>query len=404
MRRMGWPLAVAAVVFVVAFLSYLRAVPTTEFHRDEARWIHRAAFLRELRDPRSSYWSDRELMWGQPPLGSYVTGLGLVLQGRDTETNAFYDFHHDLAWNEARGAVPDPADLTAARRTNALIGALIAASAALIAGMITHPLGGLVAGVFLAAHPLAIYLGSLAGSDALVTLCVAWAALAAMALAAKPTWGRAILLGVLCGLGGSAKLSPLLLALGLSFYGILLLIWAKWGRGEPRDRAVGVRLVPLPVVAFAVFVASAPYLWPHPIARTMTLFQFRAKEMANQGTIWADLRVDGPVDAVGRIVYWLGDDSTVLGRVNPLIGGADLLFAAIGAVVLLGLVVRRGVGSPTALAAVVVLGQVVLVVAGYRADFARYLLPVVLAEAVMIGVLAGAAAQALVRRIGGEAR
>lgn len=397
MQRRGWLLAMATVVFALALVSYLRAVPTTEFHRDEARWIHRAAFLRELRDPLSAYWSDRELMWGQPPLGSYLMGLGLVLQGQDTETNAFYDFHHNEAWNKARGAMPSEDDLRAARRTNAVVGALIAASAAVIAGVLTHPLGGLLAGIFLAAHPLAIYLGSLAGSDPLVTLCVALAALAAMALAAAPTWPRSILLGVLCGLGGSAKLSPLLLGIGLSIYGLAMMLWSRRGVGTESERQLGVRLLPVPVIAVAAFVVSAPYLWPDPIGRTLTLFRFRAKEMANQGIIWEDLKVTNPLEAVQRIAFWLGSENTVLGRIVPALGGVDLILAMVGSVLFVVLAVRRGSGSPAALALVVLGGQVLLVIAGYRADFARYLLPVVLWEAVAIGIGVGLAADRMLR-------
>ena len=44
-----WDALCAGLVFVVALWVNLSAVPTTEFHRDEARWVHRARFLGELR-------------------------------------------------------------------------------------------------------------------------------------------------------------------------------------------------------------------------------------------------------------------------------------------------------------------------------------------------------------------
>jgi 4-amino-4-deoxy-L-arabinose transferase-like glycosyltransferase len=397
--------ALALAVFLIALAVNLAAIPTTEFHRDEARWIHRARFVAELRDPLGAYWADRELMWGQPPLGSYLMGVGLLAQGRDTTTNELYNFHFSEPWNRRHGAMPDERDLLAARRTNAVVGALVAAGAFLIARRLAGRAAGVAAAAAIVPHPLAIYLGSLAGSDALLTLTIAAAALLAMRLAAAPGWPTAVALGVACGLGASTKLSPLLIAAPLAGLGGLLLLWARsrWAAGEGREHAaaLGWRLLPVPAVAFATFVASYPYLWPDPIGRTLVLFRFRAKEMANQGAIWSELDVAGPVDALGRIGNWLGDVQSVsgnlLGWAAGLVGldwhpvGIDLVLGLVGALLLAAASLRDGLASPAALAAAVLGGQVALVVLGMRADFARYLYPVVLAQAVCIGVAAGAA-------------
>ncbi len=397
-----WDALCAGLVFVVALWVNLHGVATTEFHRDEARWIHRARFLGELRQPTSSYWQDSELMWGQPPLGSYVTGLGLVLQGRDLRTNGYYDFHFSQGWNQRHGNMPDELDLAAARQTNSLIGALIAASVYLIASGLLNPVAGLAAAALLIPHPLSIYLSSLAGSDALVTLLVAWAALVAMALAQRPTWARAIVLGVLLGLGGSAKLSPLLLAAPLAGAGLVLLLhgWRGSGPAAAHDAALGWRLLPQPVLALATFIVSYPFLWPNPIGRTVTLFEYRALEMHNQGEIWRELKVTGPVDAMGRIGHWLGEVDSVTGQgidvVAKLFGaswkppGLDLVLAVIGAELLLILAVQRGLGSRWAMAGLILGGQVALVVLGMRADFSRYLLPVLVATSVCGGLVCGA--------------
>ena len=127
-----WDALLAGLVFLVALWVNLSAVATTEFHRDEARWVHRARFLEELRNPTGEFWQESELMIGQPPLGSYLMGLGLTLQGRDLDTNGYYDFHFGPDWNRRHGTMPDEADLAAARRTNSVVGALIAASVYLI--------------------------------------------------------------------------------------------------------------------------------------------------------------------------------------------------------------------------------------------------------------------------------
>jgi hypothetical protein len=394
---------IALLVFLAGLAVNLHAVPTTEFHRDEARWIHRARFIPELRHPTSDYWSDRELMWGQPPLGSYLMGLGLLAQGRDTQTNAFYNFHFDETWNRLHGAMPDERDLLAARRTNAVVGALIAASIYLIAAGILNRAAGIVAALMYIPHSLAMYLGSLAGSDALLGLLVAWAALAAMLLAARPTWAGAVLLGVIAGLGASTKLSPIFITIPLAALGAFLIVQALMRNREdgPARAGLGWKLLATPPIAFATFVLSYPYLWPDPVGRTLSLLQFRQREMFNQGRIWPDLDVTGPIHAVERIAWWLSVDNSVTGNaVEGLAGllgvqanviGIDVLLALGGAVALAFIVRRRGLASPAALAAVVLGAQVAIVVAGMRADFARYLMPVLVAQAVCIGILGGVA-------------
>src|SRR5215213_3700606 len=397
-----WDPLLAGLVFLVALWVNLSAVATTEFHRDEARWVHRANFLEELRNPTGEFWRESELMMGQPPLGSYLMGLGLILQGRDIDTNGFYDFHFGPDWNRRHGTMPDEADLAAARRTNSVVGALIAASVYLIARGLSNAVAGIAAAALLIPHPLSIYLSSLAGSDALVTLFVVLATLMTMALANRPTWPRAILLGVLLGLGGSAKLSPLALAMVLAAAGTVLLIygWRGSSWSARHDGRLGWRLLVQPPLAAATFIASFPFLWPDPIHRTRELFEFRAIEMYNQGVLWSELYVDGPVDALGRIGNWLGDIDSVTGQLIELMARPfgvswkpmefDLVLAIIGALILLVLAVQRGLGSRWAMAALVLGGQVALIVVGMRADFSRYLLPVLTATAVCGGLVAGA--------------
>lgn len=397
-----WDALLAGLVFLVALWVNLSAVPMTEFHRDEARWLHRARFLEELRNPTGEFWRESELMIGQPPLGSYLMGLGLTLQGRDLDTNAFYNFHFGPDWNWRHGTMPDEGDLAAGRQTNSVVGALIAVSVYLIARGLSNAVAGIAAAALLVPHPLSIYLSSLAGSDALVSLLVVLATLVAMALANRPTWPRAIWLGVLLGLGGSAKLSPLALAIVLAMAGTILVVYGWRGTGQAawHDGRLGWRLLVQPPLAAATFVASFPYLWSDPIGRTRELLEFRGIEMYNQGVLWSELKVDGPVDAFGRIGKWLGDIDSVTGQLVEVIAGVfgvswkpmgfDLVLAIIGALILLVLAIQRGLGSRWAMAALMLGGQVALIAFGMRADYSRYLLPVLTATAVCGGLVAGA--------------
>ena len=405
--------AIAAALFLIAFWQNLSDVPRTPFHPDETRWLNRAHYLRDVLDPFGPTWDDGYLSRGQPPLGSYLMGIGLLLQGRDLETNGVWDFSQDEAWNVARGNMSDPADLEAGRRINAVVGAVTVVALYLLVARLTNRIGATVAALFLAIHPLMIALSSQALSDALTAFLVVLAALAAAALADRPTWRRAVLLGVLLGLGGATKLSPLLVTMPLAGLGFVLIVVnrCRGGRGRrgdsslsPSPRSTPVaslawKLLALPLIAFAAFVLVNPYLWPDPIGRTRNLFAFRVEEMADQGRRWPEVAVENPVDALGRVGETLSEEYSVSGRVAARLArglgrewrpaGIDLPFAIVGGEILLALAIWRGPGSRWALVGVVLGAQAALVVAGMRSDYARYHLPVLMAAAACVGVLAG---------------
>jgi hypothetical protein len=312
-------------------------------------------------------------------------GVGLLAQGRDTTTNGLWNFSKGELWNQWQGRMPTREDLIAARRTDSVVGALIAVVAFCIGRRLSNRLAGVAAALLLIPHPLSLYLSSLAGSDAILTLLVGLAALVAIALADRPAWSRAVLLGVLLGLGGATKLSPLLLALPLAGLGLVLLV-IRW-RGEPRpdDRQwrLGWMLLSQPATAAAAFVAAYPYLWADPVGRTWGLFQFRAQEMQGQGEIWKYLAVESRVDALGRVGFWLAEFHSTTGWLATTVAA---WFGQVWHEILLVLVVRHGLGSRYALAAAILGGQVALIVLGMRADFERYLYPVLLASAVCGGL------------------
>src|SRR5690606_18180709 len=149
-----------------------------------------------------------------------------------------------------------------------------------------------------AVHPFSAYIGSLATSDALFGLLIALAGLAALRLAERPSWPRAIALGVLLGLGGATKLSPLLLAVPVALLGLLLLVLAK---REGHRSPLGWHLASVPITSMLTFVAVYPYLWPDPIGRTLNLFTFRVEEMAAQSSNWPVMAVPTRAAALARI-------------------------------------------------------------------------------------------------------
>jgi Dolichyl-phosphate-mannose-protein mannosyltransferase len=407
----------ALLVFAVSLWQNLAAVSESQFHPDESRWLNRAYFLRELFHPTSALWEDRYLTRGQPPMGSYVTGLGLLLQGRGLDQNGPWNFHYGnevtVTWNLVKGNMPTPDDLVAARRTNAVVGALTCLVLFLIVTALSHWVGGAIAALFLAFHPLQIYLASLGVSDAVFTLFLALATLAIILLAARPTWPRAVALGVILGFGASTKLSPIFVAVALAALGAVILadgllrrlplvgrLWARWSRvAGGSSHRLGWMLISLPAIAFATFVASYPYLWPDPIGRTRLLLDFRRNEMENQARIWPSTAVDSHVDALRRTWLNLERNYSASERLFASAGralghdwagkGVDVPLALAGLAIFAWLALRAGFPSRQVLALALLAAQSAAILGNMRVDFNRYYLPIVFVCAVGVGMLAG---------------
>ncbi|MFM9106289.1 MAG: glycosyltransferase family 39 protein [Chloroflexota bacterium] len=402
-------LAIVAVAFVLA----LARGPHTGFNPDESRWISRAHYLSALGDPFGPVWQDSYRTRGQPPVGSYVTGLGLVLQGRDLDTNSPWNFtwHGDAGWqkNIARGNMPDPDDLAAARRFSAMLIALSAGCVWAIGRHVTTAAGAAVGGLAYAVHPFPAYLGSIATSDASFTLLVALAALCAARLAARPTLLRGLALGIALGLGAGNKLSPLLASVPLGALGCwLLLTDLRQRQAVPRDR-LGWLLAATPLVTIAVFLGCYPYFWPDPVDRVRNLFAFRVREMRAQATDWPVMAVPTRWEALRRVALNFSERYSLLGgaaqALEPLLGRRIApppleLFAALAGVAAWGAeAARRGPRSPAALAFVALGGQVAVTILGMRSEFDRYHAPMAVMGAVAFGALAGAVLPRLAARL-----
>ncbi|MBX3070951.1 MAG: glycosyltransferase family 39 protein [Thermomicrobiales bacterium] len=414
---------VSLAIFAGAIWDISSELRSSPFHPDESRWINRAYYLRETLNPLSSVWEDRYLIRGQPPMGSYMTGLFLLAQGRDLDTNRAWDFHYgfesNVTWNVTRNAMPAEGDLMAARRGSMVVAALTAVALFLIVAELTNILGGVLGAAMLIANPLNHYLATLATSDAVFTFFVSLSVLAAVWLAKKPTWGRAILLGLAMAAGASTKLSPLGLAAGFAVYGGVLLVdpWLRsqrylgrvwrwinrlsWGTERPLGWMLGVQ----PAIVGLLFIITYPYLWSAPIERVRFLFAFRRKEMDNQAGFWPQAAIGSRTEALERTWQNLNDRYSSSDRVITGLGnlfGADwsgvridLYLALPGLLLLVYLAWRRGLASPHALAAAAVLGQSALILLALGVDFNRYYLPLLFATSIGAGVLGGCAGEAV---------
>lgn len=410
------PALLAVIVFVIAFLHYNSEVTTTAFHPDESRWINRAHYLEDLLDPFGTTWNDQYLTRGQPPMGSYVMGAGLLAQGSDLDTNRAWDYRRSGEWNVQNGMYPTQDDLHTSRRTNVFLGALAVAVTFLAVRLLSNTAGSLVGAAILTFHPLQAWHDRLALADTTLTLTLATLVLTLILLARRPGWFKAVAVGILIGLGGANKLTPMALAFVVAAAGGALLIWTIWRnsrdrlRGEPWYRLVpGIQhlswmLISAPLVAGATFIAVYPYLWKHPIVHTLLLLDFRQNEMDVQARLYPRFAVETTGEAIRKTWASLADRWSAtewvlsqigLDRLASALSPLDLILAMIGVVLVAILAAQMPFRSGHMLVALILIVQVATIVLAMRTDFERYYLPIVLATAVFAGAGVGIASQTI---------
>jgi hypothetical protein len=384
-------------VALLAFALADAAARWPNFNPDESRWLSRAHYVSALADPFGPTWADQYMTRGQPPLGSYAMGIGLLAQGRDLETNAPWDFSLTWEQNIALGHKPVPEDLAAGRRTSAALVALTAVALIRVARVYLTLPWAIGAGALFAIHPFTSYIGSIAMSDALFGLSITLAAWAAATYARCPSWGRAVLLGVLLGLGGATKLSPLAVAAGLSAAGVLTFAVAvkRRRRFASNEAAYAVRSIVIAVAALLTFIASYPYLWSNPVAHTRHLFAFRVEEMAAQSSDWPVMAVPNRVEALRRVNLNFTERYSLSASLIALLGRpgmasmvrqVEFLIPLLGLVLMAGMAVRDGPSSPRTLVLAILGGQVLVTILGMRSEFDRYHVPMALLGAVAAAV------------------
>lgn len=426
-RRPRWALNIVLALFMfgVSFTVNAEHLETTELHPDETRWLNRAYYLENFTDPFGPTWQDYYLTRGQPPGGSYLMGLGLILQGQPTHSVGVWDFNYgvswtpdvDDTWNQLAGATPSKEVLLAGRRTNAVVGALVVVLAFAITTMLTNRVGGVATGLFLAFHPLHITLSTQALSDELLALTLAIAFAAAFRYVRSPGYGWALVMGLAIGIGGGTKLAPLALSFVLAGYGGVWLLWKLRSDGRSTlgwaNGRFAYLLIAQPIIAGITFVAMYPYLWVSPIRNSLNLLDFRRTEMASQARIWTHASVENPLGAFRRygeqlhgaysstrdVQVWIAER---LGMENVHPVSFDLILVAIGAILITRIVIQRGLWSPHALVATLMAAELGAVTLGLGVDFYRYYLPVLLINSVLVGVALGEGYGALLKLLRGD--
>ena len=399
-------LLVGIALFAMSFSINLGHIETTGFHPDETRWLNRAYYIEDLTDPYGSTWQDYYLTRGQPPLGSYVIGLGQWVQGKSMHPNLVWDFYYGGSsnWNTIAGAMPSHEDLMAGRRTSAFVGGLAVMVAYFISRKLTNIGGGIVTALCIAFHRLNWGIGSQALSDQTLLLTLGLIVLVGFQFMKRPNWPWAITLGVMFGLGGAAKLSPLLLSGVATGMGCILLF--RWLlvpvplSQRLKDRSTGIKLVVQPFIAFATFVLVYPYLWVEPLRRSWYLYDFRIREMASQGATFEGTKVNGIVDTFSRITSQIGTSRQIsyqlmewmnehLGTNFSMIKGLDLAIGSVAILFVVMLALKSGLRSPHFFTIVLLGAEAGIIIYGLRSDFYRYYLPLVLIMFICVGVMVG---------------
>lgn len=403
-------LSAVIAIFLLSFLLSRSTAQLPNFNPDESRWISRAHYLADLADPFGPTWNDQYTTRGQPPFGSYVTGAGLLLHGRDLTTNPAWDF--SLTWEEnlRSGNKPIAADLLAARNMSALLTAATAVALIGLASVYVPLPWALLAGGIFALHPFSRYIGALATADAVFGLLIALAALTIAQSARTQAWPWAAATGVLLGLGGATKLSPLAVAVGLTGMAVLAAVLPVGlvADSPARRKLAGAGLL-VGLAAGLTFIAVYPYLWPDPVGRTLNLFTFRVVEMATQASDWPVMAVPNRLEALRRTGLNFSEHYNLLGtlaeaanlRVPRTLLQVEVLLAIVGIGVMARDALRAGWLSAQSLALAVLGGQVIVTILGMRSEFDRYHLPAALLGAVAICVAAHAIVAALHQGISG---
>ena len=173
----------------------------------------------------------------------------------------------------------------------------------------------------------------------------------------------------------------------------------------------GLYLLIQPAIAGFIFVAMYPFLWVNPIRRSLDLLEFRRDEMASQARVFPWAKVNNPKDAFMRYGEQLNDAASSTKHLqvwlnnnlgfsinNPV--SYDFIFIAIGAILLVRIVIQRGLWSPHALVALLMAAEVGAVTVGLGVDFYRYYLPVLLVNSILVGIMFGETASQIGNLLG----
>lgn len=403
-------LLVLTVAFIALVASYVNNVSTVKFHIDESFWIatsnqYDALVHLRFRDSvfAESYWART-----QPPMARYVFGIGRQLSGGDTQRLPCpWHYEVDSLANVRLGCMPTTSMLLGAR----IASATVAAVGTIAIAAIVWEMAGVVAAAswvaMIATSPYfrrtfrrAMGEGTLLLWVALALLA-AWRALALPAtVSPKRTLAWFIIAGLATGFAAATKLNGGAVYGGLVMAAFLL----AWRHTVHLSNSARVRrFVYLSALwaagagasAGLAFVGSYPYLWPHPISRSVGMFIQRVSEMTSQVSAFPLSHVAGVNQRLQLWFYSLTDSMRPIPMLGPWTTRILILLGFVFLVLRLRSY-RPARGAPAAEA--LILGLAPLVVLGLFSPLSwdRYLVFPAMAIAFLMAIAVGTSVMALV--------
>jgi hypothetical protein len=347
------PLLLACVLFAI----FYPRIQNTAFHGDESLGIASSYYLDDFLLGRtdSPVWNESFETLTQPPLARYVIGIGRVFGSyRPRDLNRPWNFRLSDEENIARGNMPNSDLLWWSRLPMCILTVVCAVisfnfasrSAGRLAGYVvltlfvfnTYFTTTLFRAMTEAPLLAATMLAALAGTQAVTS----WK----QAVAHNPGLKKRLLrpliwfgiMGVFCGIAGSAKLNGLSIILaGLVLS--MLMLFPKTSNVSLSEmvRTVAFAWASLILAAAFTFVVLNPYLYPNPIGRTRNMVAQRLSEMERQQANYSAARISGPliprVFLIGERVFYQCATLRFTGSwiINVLlcsVGLWSLLFAA----------------------------------------------------------------------------
>jgi 4-amino-4-deoxy-L-arabinose transferase-like glycosyltransferase len=287
----------------MAKFDELRNAGQTMLHLDEPNGIFPSMFWEPFihRQFDSPMWGTNFWTLTQPPLMRYLIGFGRSAGGYGPDAlPTYWDYSVIPPANAARGAVPSNDLLWWSRLPMAVLSIF---STVVLFWFARRCFGHLAAWIFLAAYLFNPFIKDCL-SRAMTEPPMVFFLVAAMVLivaSVRAFYGRRLpaaigwsaLAGLSIGLAASAKLNAMagLVALGL----VCVVAVLRPNAWSWPSRAAYVVAAPAlaGVLAFAIFFAINPFLYPDPFGRTSLMIENRVSEMSYQVAITPERAITG---------------------------------------------------------------------------------------------------------------
>ena len=312
---------------IIIFLPFFHDLESRSFHGDENNWIITSKYFKLFfvdRDFHNEQWNE----WftcDQPSVGRYIIGLSLYINGGadrfdEIQRIPFWNFSKDYIWNKAAGAIPQDDILYAARLPMAILGGLTCLLIFFAGKLIFNRYVGIVAAILLAYNPLMLKCSQRAMTDA--PLIFFMTAVMVMIIFFHRSFVNrkyaaglcyALVIGLNVALATGTKLNGAIAGIVFGIFCLLLLTTriidiTNNFEGKhsyiqiitaPEIRFILSSLILTGFVSLVIFVSLNPYLYKHPLKRSLKMVEHRMKVVQGQ-------QIDSPaIKTISEKIYFV---------------------------------------------------------------------------------------------------